>query len=95
MFFTNSGIVVAQDEKELWLVHSIFPADFDFDTLDPQQVVQRALGGATGPADVAIDEVLSVGTWRPGLFLMDDYRSEKGRVFLAGDAAHQRIPTGG
>lgn len=95
MFFTNYSILVAQDEKELWLVHSIFPGDYDIDTLNPEQVVQRALGGVFGPADVAIEEILSVGTWRPGTFLMDNYRSEKGKVFLAGDAAHQRIPTGG
>jgi 2-polyprenyl-6-methoxyphenol hydroxylase-like FAD-dependent oxidoreductase len=38
-------------------------------------------------------EVRNVGTWRRHLLLADRYRD--GRVFIAGDAAHQVIPTGG
>ena len=38
-------------------------------------------------------EMLSCAPWRQNLLLADHYR--KGRVFLAGDAAHLVIPTGG
>ena len=38
-------------------------------------------------------EMLYVGEWKLNLLLADRYRS--GRVFLAGDAAHLVIPTGG
>jgi hypothetical protein len=37
--------------------------------------------------------MLSVGEWKQNLLLADAYRS--GRVFLAGDAVHLVIPTGG
>ncbi len=43
---------------------------------------------------VPIDyEMLYVGEWKQNLLLADRYRA--GRVFLAGDAAHLVIPTGG
>jgi hypothetical protein len=38
-------------------------------------------------------EMLSVGQWRQNLLLADSYG--EGRVFLAGDAVHLMIPTGG
>jgi len=38
-------------------------------------------------------EMLSVGQWRQNLLLADSYG--QGRVFLAGDAVHLVIPTGG
>ena len=38
-------------------------------------------------------EILVANPWEPHLLLADAY--QKGRVFLAGDAAHQYIPTGG
>jgi FAD binding domain len=43
--------------------------------------------------DVAIDEILNIAYWQGRLAVADRYRS--GRVFLAGDAAHQFFPTGG
>ncbi|MBN9619823.1 MAG: FAD-dependent monooxygenase, partial [Actinobacteria bacterium] len=38
-------------------------------------------------------EILNVNTWRPHLLVAERYRD--GRVFIAGDAAHLVIPTGG
>jgi len=38
-------------------------------------------------------EMLYCGEWRHNLLLADRYAS--GRVFLAGDAVHLMIPTGG
>src|SRR3954462_350320 len=38
-------------------------------------------------------EMLFAGMWRQNLLLADRYR--EGRVFLAGDAVHLVIPTGG
>ena len=38
-------------------------------------------------------QILPVNSWRPHLLVADSYRA--GRVFLAGDAAHLVIPTGG
>ena len=38
-------------------------------------------------------EMLSCAPWRQNLLLADGYG--QGRVFLAGDAVHRAIPTGG
>ncbi len=40
-------------------------------------------------------ETLYVGPWRQNLLCATRFTSERGRVFLAGDAAHLVIPTGG
>ena len=55
---------------------------------DARRVFAQALG-----ADVPI-EILSMGTWLAGHALVAQ-RFQKGRVFIAGDAAHLFTPTGG
>ena len=42
-----------------------------------------------------MDEVIVNGIWTPSMAVAEHYRSTEGRIFLAGDAAHQKIPTGG
>ncbi|MFJ8581127.1 FAD-dependent monooxygenase [Micromonospora sp. NPDC093277] len=79
--------LIARDGTETWT--ATFPVDTDrsFDG-DPLDEVRRRLGV---PLDVA--EVLSVAHWEGRLAVARRYR--QGRVFLAGDAAHQFFPTGG
>jgi FAD-dependent monooxygenase len=49
-----------------------------------------------GPAyTVTIDEILVRSTYRPSVCLAQSYAGPRKRIFLAGDAAHQNIPTGG
>lgn len=55
---------------------------------DPVAEIQRRLA-----APLAVAEVLAVAHWEGRLAVAERYRS--GRVFLAGDAAHQFYPTGG
>jgi hypothetical protein len=55
---------------------------------DPVALMRRNLG-----VDFRVDEVLSVVDWEGSLGVTDNYRS--GRVFLAGDSAHQFYPIGG
>jgi 2-polyprenyl-6-methoxyphenol hydroxylase-like FAD-dependent oxidoreductase len=78
---SDDGLVVHGDRKEMSYGTSL-PEDTDFES---------HIRGLIGfDCDL---EVLTVNTWRPHLLLADRYRD--GRVFLAGDAAHLVIPTGG
>lgn len=55
---------------------------------DPLAVVKERLG-----IEFEVDEVLNVAHWYGRLAVAESHRD--GRVFLAGDAAHQFYPTGG
>lgn len=55
----------------------------------------RVLGGMHGRYPVSIDQVLVRSTWRPVIAVTSNWSGPNYRVFLAGDAAHQNIPTGG
>jgi FAD-dependent monooxygenase len=95
IFFTSGSAIIAQDEVDTWTTHTPVPLDFDTSTLDPKEAVYRVLGGSIRPYPIEIDEILVTSTWRPNICIAEKYISPGGRVFLAGDAAHQNIPTGG
>lgn len=79
------GTLIAQDDKEVWTLQMRMPADPD---IDPNTVLDAWVGGS-GFAR----QILVANPWFTNLLLADRYSS--GRVFLAGDSAHQYIPTGG
>jgi len=95
IFFTGGPVIISQDEVETWTVHTPVPFDTNIDELDAHEAVYKALGGHGEPYPIKIDEIIVKSTWRPNMAVADDYRSKGGRVFLAGDSAHQNIPTGG
>ena len=95
IFYTNGAVIIAQDETETWTAHLSVPVAEDTSGWDPLSVIYRVLGGSAGPYKIRVDEVIVSGIWRPKICVADKYRSEGGRVFLAGDSAHQTIPTGG
>lgn len=70
-----------------FVLHVTMPADVDFDAVDEGELIRRAIG-----EDLEF-EVLEKHPWRAHLLVAERYR--QGRVFLAGDAAHLLIPTGG
>jgi hypothetical protein len=70
-----------------WTGTFVLPDGAD-EPADPLAVVKEKLG-----FDFEVDEVLNVAHWYGRLAVAQSYRS--GRVFLAGDAAHQFYPTGG
>ena len=78
----QSTFLIMQDSTKHWTLHAAVenPADM------AAQFV-RAVGVPIGY------EMLSVAPWKLNLLLAERYQSE--RVFLAGDAAHLMIPTGG
>jgi FAD-dependent monooxygenase len=88
IYFATGGIVIAQDEDEVWTVHAMVPPQIQPGTIDPIALVHQVCG-----APVEIDEVLEHTIWRPNVLVADSFGA--GRVFLAGDACHEVIPTGG
>jgi FAD-dependent monooxygenase len=71
------------------------PLDMDPDTISSHEAAYTVLGGLYGPYEIKIDEVLVRSTYRPNIAITRNYSGCRGRVYLAGDAAHQNIPTGG
>jgi hypothetical protein len=81
------GNILALDGRALWRLSIHVPAGANPDSINVEQLVQRAAGN-----DVPF-EILSVFTWDRRQVIADRYRA--GRVFLAGDSAHQMSTTGG
>ena len=81
MFF---GVV---DWGESFFCHASIPNDTDRATVDPTDLIRRAVG-----APVSL-EPRHVGFWDLRIALADSYRA--GPVFIAGDAAHSHPPDGG
>lgn len=70
-----------------WFFHAPVPAGTTRDNFDFRVFLEQAVGA---PVDLDFDYV---GFWELRLSLADDY--DKGRVFIAGDAAHSHPPYGG
>jgi 2-polyprenyl-6-methoxyphenol hydroxylase-like FAD-dependent oxidoreductase len=81
------GTIIAQDDHDTWTLQSRFPAGMDPEAADPDAML-RDFVGAEFPY-----QILVANHWTPHLLVAERYAA--GRVFLAGDAAHQYIPTGG
>lgn len=104
MFFPNAasdggsikGAVIAQDEVDTWTVHRFMKPGADHTRLSSEEIVYDLLGGMSGrPFPIKIDEVLVRSTWTPSVALARSYAGPKHRIFIAGDACHQTVPTGG
>ena len=78
----KATFLIMQDSTKHWTLHSVVDTDHEMDI-----AFERTVG-------VPIKyERLSCAPWRQNLLLAEHYG--KGRVFLAGDAVHLVIPTGG
>jgi 2-polyprenyl-6-methoxyphenol hydroxylase-like FAD-dependent oxidoreductase len=91
LFFVRGGgvgAIISQDERETWTLHTVVPPETQPGDLSPEALVQTIV-----QRPLEIDEVLQHTLWRPNIVVAERFR--EGRVFLAGDAAHQVIPTGG
>lgn len=86
---TDRGTLIAQDDREIWTLQTRMPAPDGAKggQPDPNAMLDTWAGRAFPR------EILVANPWFTHLLLADRYAS--GRVFLAGDAAHQYIPTGG
>jgi 2-polyprenyl-6-methoxyphenol hydroxylase-like FAD-dependent oxidoreductase len=78
----QATFLIMQDSTKHWTLHAVVDSPQDM-----AAQFERTVG-----VPVRYD-MLYVGQWKQNLLLADRYRS--GRVFLAGDAVHLVIPTGG
>lgn len=95
IFFSHGGVIISQDEVDTWTAHMSIGLDEKWEDLDPEATIREVLGGSIGPLPIKVDRILVKSAWRPNICIAEKYASEGNRVFLAGDAAHQNIPTGG
>jgi len=86
---------ICQDDKDTFTIHLLLPPDTDHESIDSHDAVYRALGGNGDPFKIEIDEILVRSTYKHSIAVARNYHSPGGRVYLAGDSAHQNIPTGG
>jgi len=84
---TDKGTLIAQDDDDTWTLQCRPPSGFDPATIDPDAMLDAWAGRPFAR------DILVANDWFPHLLLAERYQG--GRVFLAGDAAHQYIPTGG
>ena len=75
------------DLGSTWFFHAPVPPNTTAENFDFRAYLQEAVGA---PFDI---ELQHVGFWDLRFMLADSYR--KGRVFIAGDAAHSHPPYGG
>ena len=78
----QATFLIVQDSTRHFTLHSVVENDADMATMFEKIVAM--------PVKY---EMLYVGQWKQNLLLADSYG--KGRVFLAGDAVHLVVPTGG
>jgi 2,4-dichlorophenol 6-monooxygenase len=87
-----SGVLIAYDQGKNWvLMHGFDPATQTIDDFDKPRcaaLVENAVGQKLPDL-----QIVNVGPWSMCAQVAGQYR--KGRVFLAGDAAHRFPPTGG
>ena len=84
---TDKGTLIAQDDRNTWTLQTRPPVGVDPANIDPHPILDAWAGRSFDR------KILVANPWFTHLLLAERYRM--GRVFLAGDAAHQYIPTGG
>jgi 2-polyprenyl-6-methoxyphenol hydroxylase-like FAD-dependent oxidoreductase len=79
--------LISQNDRDTWTLHTPLGVGTDADAIDPKQFLSTKLG-------VEFDcEIICANARRPRLSLAAKYGN--GRVWLAGDSAHQVVPAGG
>ncbi|KIX97076.1 uncharacterized protein Z520_07190 [Fonsecaea multimorphosa CBS 102226] len=89
------GAFISQDENDTWTIHSHYPVGMDTDHVTPEEAISRISSGNGEPLWIDVDKILVRSTYRPNLVVATQYMGPKRRLFLAGDSAHQNVPTGG
>jgi 2-polyprenyl-6-methoxyphenol hydroxylase-like FAD-dependent oxidoreductase len=84
---SGSGTIIAQDDKEIYTLQAWLIPGLGIDTMRPEDVLEGWVGRKFDY------EILQANPWTANFVVAQRYRV--GRVLLAGDSAHQFIPTGG
>ncbi|TGN95725.1 FAD-dependent monooxygenase [Burkholderia sp. USMB20] len=84
---TGSGVLIAQNDTDTWTLQAFLPPDVAGEDLDPHAVLRDWVG-----TDFDY-EITVANPWHAHFLLATSYR--KDRIFIAGDACHQWMPTGG
>lgn len=88
--------IIAQDEVDTYTTHLSLPPEIeDPSSLTSKEVVYPVLGGMYEPYPIEIDEIFVRSVWRPVIAVANSWSGPNYRAFIAGDAVHQIIPTGG
>lgn len=82
-----AGTLIAQNDKDIWTLQTRWPQETPPEDVD----IAGLLRGFAG-RDFS-HEILVANAWTPHFVVAERYSG--GRVLLAGDAAHQYVPTGG
>ena len=84
---SSQQTMIAQNDRDIWTLHTFLPPDAKLDEIDPSALVRQFAGRPFA------FETIVANPWNPHLLVAERYADR--RVFLAGDSAHQFIPTGG
>ena len=83
----GAGTIIAQNDRDIFTLQAWLLPGSDLATKTPEEVLEGWVG-------TKFDyEILQANPWTANFVVAQHYR--KGRALLAGDAAHQFIPTGG
>lgn len=84
---SGTGTIIAQDDEEIYTLQAWLIPGLGIDAMRPEDVLERWVGRKFEY------EILQANPWSANFVVARSYRI--GRVLLAGDSAHQFIPTGG
>jgi 2-polyprenyl-6-methoxyphenol hydroxylase-like FAD-dependent oxidoreductase len=84
---TGGGTIIAQNDHDIYTLQAWLIPGLGIENMRPEDVLENWVG-------TKFDyEILQANPWTANFVVAQRYRA--GRVLLAGDAAHQFIPTGG
>jgi 2-polyprenyl-6-methoxyphenol hydroxylase-like FAD-dependent oxidoreductase len=84
---TARGTIIAQNDHDIYTLQAWLIPGLNVDKMRPEDVLEQWVGT---PFEY---EILQANPWTANFVVAQSYR--KGRALLAGDSAHQFIPTGG
>jgi 2-polyprenyl-6-methoxyphenol hydroxylase-like FAD-dependent oxidoreductase len=81
------GTIISQNDDDIYTLQAWLIPELELEKKTPQEVLEGWVGRSFEY------EILQANPWTASLVVAQHYR--EGRVLLAGDSAHQFIPTGG